>query len=69
MSKSNNWGGPRPNTGGKRPGAGRPKSTEPAGKRVMIRLTDAQFDDIERLAKQNGVTVSNQIRAWIDERI
>ena len=68
---SEKWGGSRPNTGGQRPGSGRPKIDDPdkASKRLLVRLTPGQYEALERLAKENGVKVPSLVRGWIDEKI
>lgn len=60
--------------GGARPGAGRPKTPpeervgRAANKLLAIRLTEAEFDALNRIAAADGTTKTGVIRAFIRSR-
>ena len=55
---SENWGGARKNSGGKREGAGRPRLSESGRKQVQFSLPQEMVDLITALAEKNGTTKS-----------
>lgn len=50
-------------SGGKRKGAGRPKSASVSDYRVCLALTRDERDELERRAKNAGMTLSAYIRS------
>jgi hypothetical protein len=70
MSKrehSPGWGGARPNTGGRREGAGRPPNPpeRPKAKRVLVTLYP---DEEEALRDLGGGSVTHGVRRLLKER-
>jgi hypothetical protein len=68
MEPPKRHGGPRANSGGARPGAGRPRpepdATDDALRRIVVYLTGAQLGALTRLGAGN---VSSAVRQVIDE--
>ena len=62
----NNWGGSRPNTGGKREGAGRKiQGDSKVDSKVIVNCTASQKAEIVRLAEEAGLNVSQYILAKV----
>lgn len=55
---SNNWGGARKNSGGKREGAGRPRLSESRRKQVQFSLSQEILDLINEFAEKEGLSKS-----------
>jgi len=52
---------PRPH-GGRRPGAGRPPSADPATARLEVRLTPGEIEELRARADEAGQPVSEYVR-------
>lgn len=63
---SNNWGGARKNSGGKREGAGRPRLSEAGRKQVQFSLSQETVDLITEFAEKEKTTKSGFIAECIN---
>ncbi len=63
---SENWGGKRSNSGGKREGAGRPKLSESGRKQIQFSLQQNEIDLIKALAEQSGLNKSRFIMECVN---
>ncbi len=54
------WGGARKNSGGKRPGAGRPKSSDPV-KKFSVASKLSEYEAIKQKAENAGQSISRYL--------
>jgi hypothetical protein len=55
--------------GGKRPGAGRPKSDNPASERVAFRVTPDLLERLINAARRNETTTSALARLYVERAL